>query len=102
MQCNFMVCSVRIHASDLVIVMDKPPLDSSPQDGNTESYSRSIHAYLYMQACIIFAGKVCQVSVVTKIMKNFLLRKFGTIAMLHNPLGMVTFKTKYFVLSICS
>ena len=33
-----------VFTSDLVIVMDKAPLDSGPQESNTESYSRSLHA----------------------------------------------------------
>ena len=32
-----------VFTSDLVIVMDKPPLESGPQEGNTENYSRSLH-----------------------------------------------------------
>ena len=57
--------SLRVPASDLVIVMDKPPLESGPREGNTESYSRSFH---YLQPR---REKFCKVSVVTKITKFF-------------------------------
>ena len=40
MVCNLAACL----RPTFVIVMDKPLLDSNPQEGNTESYSRSLRA----------------------------------------------------------
>ena len=53
-----MACNMqfrRVFASDLVIVMDKPPLESGPREGNTESYSRSLH---HLKPWKIFVGKI--------------------------------------------
>ena len=64
--CNFAACS-RLH--DLVIVMDKPPLESDPREGNTESYSRSLHHLLTLEK--FRRENFRKVSIVTKITKFF-------------------------------
>ena len=44
-----------VFTSNLVIVMDKPPFESGPREGNTESYSKSLH---HLQPWIIFVEKI--------------------------------------------
>ena len=52
-----------------MIVMDKPLLDSTPQEGNTESYSRSLRASSTLEN---FRREYFRkFSVITKIMKIF-------------------------------
>ena len=60
--------SLRVPASDLVIVMDKPPIESGPREGNTESYSRSLH---YLQPWKIFIGKNFVKFLLLRKLRNF-------------------------------
>ena len=52
-----------------MIVMDKPLLDSSPQEGNSGSYSRSLRVSSTLEN--FRREYFCKISVVTKITKNF-------------------------------
>ena len=52
-----------------MIVMDKPLLDSSPQEGNTGSYSKSLRASSTLEN--FHREYFCKISVVTKIIKIF-------------------------------
>ena len=61
-----------VFASDLVIVMDKPPLESGPWEGNTESYSRSLH---HLQPRKIFVGKNFVKFLLLRKLRNFLTTK---------------------------
>ena len=57
-----------VFTSDLVIVMDKPLLESGPRECNTESYSRSLH---HLQPWKIFVGKIFVKFLLLQKLRNF-------------------------------
>ena len=70
------LCSLFASDSASDLCNCKPLFDSSPQEGNTENYSRSLYASSTLEN--FRRENFHKVSVVTKIMKNFQLN-FGAI-----------------------